>query len=267
MRLVRIPAGRFVMGDADGCADERPLGRVGIDRPFWLGACEVSNAQYARFDPAHDSRVESKNDYQFGVHGYPVNRPKQPVVRVSWREARGFCRWLSARTGERFALPTEAQWEYACRAGSGAAFSFGGLDADFSKHANLADRKLRELASDPYSVFRPLANPTKYDDWVPRDDRFDDGGLVSMPIGSYRPNAWGAHDMHGNVFEWTRTACRGYPYDPSDGRDDPAAAGKRVVRGGSWRDRPFRCRSAFRLAYPPWQAVYNVGFRVVARIP
>jgi len=263
MDLVLIPAGEFIMGDPAGCADEKPLARVRVDRPFWMGTCEVSNAQFARFDAAHDSRVESKNAYQFGVHGYPVNAPPQPVVRVSWREARAFCRWLGGKAGGRFALPTEAQWEYACRAGTAGAFWFGPPDADYSRHANVADKKLREFASDPYTVFRPLRNATKYDDWIPRDNRFNDGGLVTMPVGSYRPNAWSLRDMHGNAAEWTRTTYRPYPYRGDDEREAPGNPGRKVVRGGSWRDRPKRCRSAFRLSYPPWQRVYNVGFRVV----
>ena len=289
MELVLVPAGSFVMGDPDGCRDELPLTAVTIDKPFWMGTCEVSNEQFARFDPAHDSRFESKLSYQFGIHGYPCNQPAQPVVRVTWQHARDFCRWLSERVGERCGLPTEAQWEWACRAGSDKGFWWGGTDVDYSKLANLGDAKLRELASNPYTVDTPLAKPTKYDDWVPKDTRFNDGGLITVAVGSYQPNAWGLRDMHGNVCEWTRTAYRPYPYREGDGRNalspsEPppttptsgtvASPGRPltphasritrlVVRGGSWRDRPRRCRAAFRLAYRPYQRVFNVGFRVV----
>jgi formylglycine-generating enzyme required for sulfatase activity len=265
MDLVLVPPGEFVMGSAEGYADERPQGRVRIERPFWMGAMEVTNEQFARFDPSHDSRVEPKNTYQFGVHGYPANGPRQPVVRITWEQAMAFCRCLSERTGERVTLPTEAQWEWACRAGSADAFSFGSLEADYSKHANVADKTLREFASNPYTVSRPLKKATKYDDWIPRDDRFRDGGLIAMPAGTYAPNAWGLREMHGNVFEWTRSAYRPYPYSPDDGRNEPGAAGDRVVRGGSWRDRPVRCRAAFRLAHRRYQRVYNVGFRVIVQ--
>jgi formylglycine-generating enzyme required for sulfatase activity len=175
----------------------------------------------------------------------------------------GFCRWLSEKTGRRFSLPTEAQWEYACRAGSATAFSFGDLLADFSPFANLADAKLTEFASDPYTVDTPLTNPSKYDDWIPKDTRFNDGSVLSVAPGKYQPNAWGLYDMHGNVTEWTRSTYRPYPYSPADGRDDAAPTGRKVVRGGSWRDRPPRCTSSFRLSYEPYQRVYNVGFRVV----
>jgi len=265
LELLRIPAGQFVMGDTNdqGFADERPCTVVKIAQPFWIGKYEVSNEQYRCYDPGHDSRVESKHAYQFGVHGFPLNHPKQPAVRVSWQEAMAFCNWLSEKTGRRFSLPTEAQWEYACRAGSDKEFSFGDLDTDFSSHANVADKKLREFADDPYQVYAPLANATNYDDWIPRDNRFNDGVLVSSEIGRYESNCWGLHDMHGNVCEWIRTSYMSYPYREDDGRNDLNDAEDKVVRGGSWYDRPRRARSAFRLAYRPYQKVFNVGFRVV----
>jgi formylglycine-generating enzyme required for sulfatase activity len=228
-----------------------------------MGACEVTNRQYARFDPNHDSRVEDKNTYQFGIHGYPANKPEQPVVRVTWLRAMAFCRWLSEKAGRPVSLPTEAQWEYACRAGAGTPMFYGGLDADFSKFANMADAKLSEFASDPYTVDRPLPNPSKYDDWIPKDSRSNDGAVIAVAPGKYRPNAWGLFDMHGNVAEWTRTTCRPYPYAAGDGRDRGDPDGRKVVRGGSWRDEPKRCTSSFRLSYLPFQGVYNVGFRIV----
>ncbi|MBI2950041.1 MAG: SUMF1/EgtB/PvdO family nonheme iron enzyme [Verrucomicrobia bacterium] len=263
LELVLIPAGEFLMGDANASLDERPLTRVHIAEPFWMGGTEISNEQFARFDSAHDSHVESKTAYQFGIHGIPVNEPQQPVVRVSWEHAMAFCRWLSHKTGQHFSLPTEAQWEYACRAGADTPFSFGAADADFSRHANLADAKLTEFASDPYTVCVPLQNPTKYEDYIPKDTRWNDGGLVSVRVGNYAANAWGLHDLHGNVSEWTRTSHRPYPYRDNDGRNDLAGAEKKIVRGGSWRDQPARATSAYRLAYAPWQGVFNVGFRVV----
>jgi formylglycine-generating enzyme required for sulfatase activity len=265
--LVRVPAGAFVMGDAQGENDERPCTRVAIERPFWIGTCEVTNEQFARFDPAHDSHVESKNGYQFGVHGFPVDGPRQPVVRVSWLRARAFCHWLAEKTGEPFALPTEAQWEYACRAGGDSPLWYGTPQSDFSAFANLADAKLREFVTEPYFLHTPPKQYGKYDDWLPKDSRFCDGGLVTVDVGRYRPNAWGLYDMHGNAAEWTRSVYRPYPYDPSDGRDQDTAEGKRVVRGGSWRDLPPQARSASRLAYHPWQGVFNVGFRVVSETP
>jgi formylglycine-generating enzyme required for sulfatase activity len=174
-----------------------------------------------------------------------------------------FCRWLAEKTGEPFTLPTEAEWEYACRAGTSSPFSYGGVDEDFSPYANLADVKLRSFFADPYKQSELPSKITKYDDWIPRDTRFDDGGLVTVAVGSYRPNVWQLHDMHGNVAEWTQSTYRPYPYDASDGRENDTPLGEKVVRGGSWRDRPKHCRSASRRHYPSWQGVYNVGFRVV----
>lgn len=263
LELVLVPAGEFVMGDDVGGNDEQPASVVRIAKSFWMASTETSNEQFAQFAPAHDSRVESKTAYQFGVHGYPLNEPRQPVVRVSWEQTMAFCQWLSQKTGQRFTLPTEAQWEYACRAGAATPFSFGDQGADFSAFANLADAKLSEFASDPYTVCTPLKNPTPYEDYIPKERRWNDGGLLTMTIGSYRPNAWGLHDMHGNAWEWTRSSYRPYPYRDEDGRNDLARAERKVVRGGSWRDRPERARASYRLAYQPWQAVFNVSFRVV----
>ena len=266
MDLVLIPPGEFVIGDADGLPDERPGTAVRIDKPLWLGKCEVTNAQFARFDALHDSAVESKFSMQFGVRGFYVNGPGQPVVRVSWLDAMAFCAWLSEKCGEPFTLPTEAQWEYACRAGTASPFYYGGLDTDFSPYANLADEKLREFVCHTYRKERePWLHASKYDDWIPKDTRFNDGGFLSDATGMYKPNAWRIHDMHGNVSEWTRTDYQPYPYAGDDGRNAASATAKKVVRGGSWRDRPKRARAAFRLAYRPYQPVYNVGFRVACQ--
>lgn len=261
LEMVLIPAGEFVMGNPTGELDERPACRMKIERPFWMAVHETTNRAYNLFDPAHDSRVEDKNTYQFGIHGYPANKPEQPVVRVSWNEAMNYCRWLTAKTGLPFSLPTEAQWEHACRAGSATPFFYGDLNADFSKFANLADAKLSEFASNPYTVDQPLPNPPKYDDWIPKDARFNDGALLTVAPGRYLPNPWGLCDMHGNAAEWTRSAYRPYPYQEAD------QGPRRVVRGGSWRDEPKRATASYRLSYLPHQRVHNVGFRVICEAP
>jgi formylglycine-generating enzyme required for sulfatase activity len=154
-------------------------------------------------------------------------------------------------------LPTEAEWEYACRAGTDTPLWFGDLDADFSGAANVADSTIRDLA---YEGWRP-----RPPDLVPRDARYDDGHLVTAPVGTYRPNPWGLHDMHGNAAEWTLSEYRVYPYEASEFRHAGDDQSRKVVRGGSWYDRPHRCRSAFRLDYDSWQKIYNVGFRVIVR--
>jgi len=259
--LALIPPGEFLMGSESGAEDERPVWRARIDRPFWLGTCEVTNGQFARFDADHNSRVEKKNATQYGVQGYPMNRPEQPVVRISWSEAMAFCQWLARRTGEPFTLPSEPEWEWACRAGTATPFWYGDLNSDFARSANLADAKLVEFASDVWDMTKPLKDPTRFNEYIPKDRRFDDKSLLSVRPAQYAPNAWGLFDMHGNVAEWTGTAYRSYPYALSAGRSDDHETPK-VVRGGSWRDRPHRATSSFRLAYPPYQRVFNVGFRV-----
>jgi formylglycine-generating enzyme required for sulfatase activity len=180
------------------------------------------------------------------------------VVRVSWNEAVAFCRWLSDKTGQKVTLPTEAQWEWACRAGTDTPLFYGDLDADFSEYANMADTTIRELAYDARDHYSP--------DLVPRENRFDDGFLVTAEVGCYHPNRWGLYDMHGNAWEWTRSRYAPYPYTSGDWRNEINAASRKVARGGSWYDRPKRCRSAFRISYPSWQKVYNVGFRIIIEI-
>jgi len=257
LEMVFVPAGQFVMGDQNGHHDERPVTAVKIEKPFWISKLEVTNEQYARFDPSHDSKYEHKGSWMFEEWdlGWDLNHPKQPVVRISWKEAMTFCRWLSERIGQKVTLPNEAQWEWACRAGTDTSLYYGDLDTDFSEFGNMADITMRELVYDVRDQYPP--------DLVPRDARFNDKKLVATNVGSYKPNAWGLHDMHGNVWEWTRSTYRPYPYRPDDGRNNIGNSGRKVVRGGSWYDRPKRCRSAFRLSYPQWQKVYNVGFRVV----
>jgi formylglycine-generating enzyme required for sulfatase activity len=138
----------------------------------------------------------------------------------------------------KIALPTETQWEWACRAGSDASHWYG--KEDFSTFANLADASISKLC------WR-IEMSKKYQDFIPRDERFNDGVHTLAKAGAYKPNPWGLHDMHGNAAEWTATTDNG----------------RMIIRGGSWRDRPARATSAFRLAFPKWQKVYNVGFRIV----
>ncbi|MBN1346587.1 MAG: SUMF1/EgtB/PvdO family nonheme iron enzyme [Phycisphaerae bacterium] len=257
--LVLIPPGEFIMGGA-AYPDESPRARVKIDEPFWIGTCEITNQQFALFDPSHDSRLEHGDFLQFSTQerGYLLNTPRQPVVRVTWNQAMAFCRWLTAKTGLAFTLPTEAQWEFACRAGAETPMSYGQVETDFSAFANLADASLKCV-----DTFAPWSLPSgAIYEWRPAIDTVNDKHRVTAPVGSYRPNAWGLHDMHGNAAEWTRSAHAPYPYNPGDGRENPAAANKRIVRGGSWYDRPQEARSACRTAYHPWQRVFNVGFRV-----
>ncbi|MBM3855997.1 MAG: formylglycine-generating enzyme family protein, partial [Verrucomicrobia bacterium] len=196
--------------------------------------------------------------------GLPLDAPRQPVIGVSWHDAMAFCQWLSQRTGRRFTLPTEAQWEWACRAGTASALSFGDLDTDFSPWANLADvafgaAVLQDGARQQTGGIEHLAP----DGAALADRRWNDRHVVTAPVGSFRANAWGLFDLHGNAAEWTRSAARPYPYRDDDGRNALAPEARRIVRGGSFYDPARRSRSAARLDYPAWQRVFNVGFRVV----
>ncbi len=255
MELIRIPSGSFVMGSEQGYPNERPTHRVTIDEAFWMGRFEITNRQYACFEPEHDSGLETGEQYQFGDYerGHHLNRPEQPVVRVSWNQAIAFCDWLSQKTGIRFTLPTEAQWEYACRSGGTDPLWYGTLDDDFSRCANLS-------GATHHTVDYPHV-PTALPPWRPADTRFDDGWRVSAPVGTFEPNPWGLFDMHGNVAEWTSSTYRLYSQTSSDNSNNRTI--RKTVRGGSWLDRPRRARSAFRLHYLPSQAIHDTGFRVV----
>ena len=262
MEFVLVPAGEFVMGTLDGTADERPRAVVKVDAPFWMGTLEVTNAQYQQFDPNHDNGFLDQQNKDHTMPGYSIQAPNDPAVRISWNEAGAFCQWLSQRTGTPCTLPTEAQWEWACRAGSDTPFWYGTMDTDFSAKANLADLSIRRLAVAGINP-QPIDNPSPYEDFLPKDSRFNDGERIMTEAGKYQPNPWGLFDMHGNVAEWTLSNYRPYPYAAEDGRNDVTAQEKKVVRGGSWFDRPKRAQSSFRLGYAPWQPVYNVGFRVI----
>ncbi len=254
LSLVRIPAGPFALGSNEGEADEYPPSRVEIRDDFWMSTCEITNEQFRQFAPDHFSGYFMKRSFGNDGPGIDMDGPRQPVVRVSWQQAMAFCDWLSQRSGLRFTLPSEAQWEYACRAGTSSPLNYGDVDADFTRHANVADAGLPRI----YSV---TGGVVVLQD-IPADTRFDDGELVTAHVGSYEPNAWGLYDMHGNAAEWTRSKYRPYPV-VEDARDADRNDESRVVRGGSFHDRPHRCRSSFRLSYPAWQRVHNVGFRVV----
>ncbi|NQT86643.1 SUMF1/EgtB/PvdO family nonheme iron enzyme, partial [bacterium] len=261
LRLVFIPAGEFVMGGAASYANERPLCKVKIERPFWMGKTEVSNAQYRRFDLSHRSGMEPMLWLKWSWEDYAdLSQPRQPVCRVSWREAVAFCRWLSQKTGRTFALPSEAQWEWACRAGADAALNFGAVGADSAAFANLADASL--LGPKGWDRTEVGWSRTERVKQFCMVDNVVDGHRASAFVGSYQPNPWGLHDVHGNVAEWTASAHVPYPFRAGDPRHAQPGA-RRVVRGGSWRDRADLARSGCRASYWPWQRVFDVGFRVV----
>ena len=263
LTMVRIPAGEFVMGSDEETVWEQPRHKIRIEKAFWMSDAEVNNAMYFRFNPNHNASVF---DQQWKDHvrlGYYANYSEQPVVRVSWLDACKFCDWLSGKTGMKFLLPTEAQWEWGCRAGSEQAMFFGSQRSDFSAFANLADKSLQKYSVTGVNpVFRPnlVGNPIY--DFVPRIDEFDDKQFLVTGTRQYQPNVWGLYDMHGNVAEWTRSDYIDYPYN--DARSNSMnGLTRKSVRGGSFFDRPYKATSSWRYGYAPWQGVFNVGFRVV----
>ena len=251
MELALVPAGEFAMGaspaeiaavmranpDAtqDWFVDQFPQHTVRIAQPFYMATCEVTNAQFRRFKPDHDSKR---------FLGKTLNDDRQPAVLVAWRDAVAFCQWLSEREGKRYTLPTEAEWEYACRAGSSTPYCWG--DTIDPKRLNFADR-----------------NTTFY--W--RDADADDGHAASAPVGSYPPNAFGLHDMLGNVWEWCadRYGADYYSTSPAQDPTGPPAGRLCICRGGAWDIFASDCRCAKRGAYMPDDGDFSLGFRVVRR--
>ena len=231
LELELIPAGEFLMGE------EVKAKRAQIAKPFYMMKSEVSNALFHEFDPLHDSRTIDMYAKDHVGPGPSVNKEEQPVVRVSWQKATAFCEWLSKKTGRQFSLPTEAQWEYACRAGTATPMWFGSVTDNFAPFANLADASLRKGL---HTVVP----------WIPSIETVNDGAAVTWACGKGTPNAWGLADMHGNAAEWTASA------DPD---------GNKVVRGGSFWDRPERAQAASRRSYEPWRQVFDVGFRIICQ--
>ena len=227
MRMVLIPAGKFLMGSPAGengrGDDEGPQHQVTISKPFHMGVYEVTQEQYEQVMRNNPDRVEGA---------------KLPVGRTSWDDAVEFCRKLSQRTGRTVRLPTEAEWEYACRAGTTTPFNTG--ETISTDRANYDGDYI--YGSGPKGVDRQKV----------------------VPVGSFKPNAWGLYDMHGNVFEW----CADWyadSYANAKGQDPqgPSSGTLRVYRGGRWGYNPRLCRSAARFRYSPVIRGFNYGFRVV----
>lgn len=222
MRLVRIDSGSFMMGqEEEGDWDERPTHRVAISRPFWMGATEVTNAQYERFDPEH-RRLRGKLGFS--------NRDDEAVVFVSWHDAERFCRWLSEKEGKPYRLPTEAEWEYACRAGSSTWYNTG-------------------------KKFPETYHKNQTQTWRPKP--------VDLKVACTPASAWGLYDMHGNVEEW----CLDWygPYQEGMQADPVgrATGDFKVTRGGSHSTQISFLRSANRLGALPADKSWLIGFRVV----
>ncbi len=255
----KIPAGQFVMGSNAYGKESAPESRVKIDKPFWMGEIEVTNEQYNALVPEHDSRYIAQFWKDHVLPGYEANAPQQPVIRVSYEQIAEYCKKLSAQTGLNIKLPTEAQWEWAARAGSADDFWYGN-NPDFSQYENMADVQLENMAVrgvDPKPMGR--THPYfKYFNYLLKSDDVDDGQMIQTVGKSYQANPWGLYDMLGNVRELTSSDYLAYPYKESsiDNAD-------KVVRGGSWIDRTKNSTVYSRKAVAPWQPSNNVGFRLI----
>ena len=234
--MVVIPAGSFQMGcvsDQD-CGDtEKPVHEVVIARPVAISKYEVTFEDYDRF--THSDKVDDKG----------WGRGQRPVINISWEEATAYAAWLSEETGKRYRLPTEAEWEYAVRAGSTTKYHFGNDEAQLCQYGNHADAG------------------TDYE-W--RNTACSDGeGERTAEVGQYQPNAFGLYDMKGNVYEWVQD-CWNNSYEgaPADGTGwSSGDCGLRVVRGGAWAYGPWILRSASRHALPRWGRDTYLGFRLI----
>jgi formylglycine-generating enzyme required for sulfatase activity len=267
--MMVIPAGQFVMGTAPDEEDRehlsevfryrsQPQRRVNV-RQFAAAKFELTRGQYRLFAEATgrsgsgcffwngaDFELDPRKDWR--NPGYAQD-DMHPAVCVSWEDAHAYAQWLSQKTGRNYRLLSEAEWEYAARAGT-ATIRYWGDDADSAcNYANGAD----------LAATRQLPAARRWDSAA-----CDDGHAHTAPVGSYRANAFGLHDMLGNAGEWTQDCWNGnYSGAPSDGRAWASGdCSMRAVRGGAWDDGPAGLRSAYRVGSPTTIRLYSRGFRV-----
>jgi len=278
MEFVWVPGGCFEMGQSEKekedlikeageeeykkyYTDELPRHTVCVDG-FYMGKYEVTVGQWRAFVEATGYKSEAeKEGWAYGwdkekgwvkKEGIYWDRPgfaqadDSPVTCISWNDAVAFAAWLSKKAGKAFRLPTEAQWEYACRGGTATARYWGDSPDDACGYANVADQSAKRVFSD----------------WTIHE--CDDGYVYTSPVGHYKPNGYGLYDMLGNVWEWCAD-WYGKDYYGNSPRRNPMgpATGKcRVVRGGSWGVMPRSVRSAVRDWYRPGKRNVNLGFRL-----
>lgn len=263
----KIEAGTFCMGSRDRnhkmdtshdrCEDqpidsesseyETPVHWVVIEKPFLLARYETTVEEYERF--THDTGRRPPADYGFGAGLSAEQRKKISMVGVSWEDAREYAAWVTRKTGRNYRLPTEAEWEYAARAGTRQPryWQENTSNGSICLYANFADRKAKQKYNLSFA----------YD--------CDDGFADTAPVGTYPSNAWGLFDMLGNVWEWTEDCWhKNYNKDP----ENPTAwlrvdCSRRVIRGGSWLSGPANLRSAYRDRFDPSVRNFDLGFRLV----
>ncbi|MFI3317523.1 MAG: SUMF1/EgtB/PvdO family nonheme iron enzyme [Rikenellaceae bacterium] len=253
INFVWIPEGKFVMGHNKGLADHQPAHKASVDKGFWMAETEITNEQYAVLTPEHDSRYVDQMWKDHTTNGIPANEPQQPVIRVSYNDIQEFCKKFEDKTGVSVTIPTETQWEWACRAGSDKPFWFGELDSDYGEYENLADSTIWVLAR--MKSDSPYFETYNY---LPKDAAVIDNATIQTDSKSYAANPYGLYSMHGNVAEWSRSPYTDYATGKNIGEEE-----KYVVRGGSYFDRAKYSTAYSRRAYYPWQRLFNVGFRLI----
>jgi formylglycine-generating enzyme required for sulfatase activity len=226
--MVVVPCGAFAMGSKE-IPSARPVHAVTLSKAFALAETEVTFAQYDAFAAATGRALPDDKGW---------GRGERPVIRVSWHDATAYAAWLSAQTGHRYRLPTEAEWEYAARAGSTTAYPWGDVASrDFANYG--ADECCQGLAEGK-------------DQWV-----------YTAPVGSFAANAFGLHDMQGNVLEWVQDCYQSYVDAPVDGTARTRCdADIRMLRGGSWLQEPWGLTIAMRFAGAASRKTGNIGFRL-----
>ncbi|MCP4410388.1 MAG: formylglycine-generating enzyme family protein, partial [Gammaproteobacteria bacterium] len=243
--MVYLPDGTFRMGDIQGkgWGQERPVHEVTLDA-FAIGRNPVTVGEYMRFVDAakkhHPEWLEEGSQYHIETGqddfyrrvGMSLENQEHPVVGISWYDAVAYCEWLCEQTAERYSLPTEAQWEYACRAASETVYCFG--DGE-----------------------QPLAEYAWYS---------ENSGGKTHPVEQKRANVWGLHDMHGNVWEWVQDWYERYSKEFQHDPSGPEQGSSRVIRGGGWYYDAGRCRSAFRVRGDPGYRDGDLGFRLARRV-
>jgi formylglycine-generating enzyme len=261
---------------ADFFEDECPQHRVIITKPFYLGTYTVTRGQFRQFVKATGYITDAEKKEKPGAYGWNPERWKDlahartfswrnagfeqtdehPVVNVSWNDAAAFCEWLSHKEGKTFRLPTEAEWEYACRAGTTTRYYSGDDPETLATVGNVADATVM----------------AKFHYWRHPPIKSSDGYLFTSPVGSFKPNAFGLYDMHGNAWQWCADWYRDDYHAKSPKNSQPKSfhdlngTYARVLRGGSWRDGPISARSAMRESFEPEFRAAVIGFRV-ARDP
>ncbi len=286
--MVRIEPGEFLMGStkaqidkllkmfpdskSEWFDDEQPQHPVKLTRPFYLAAHQVTVGQFRRFVEGKNFKTEAERDgkggwgwnqaaknyeqdprYTWRNPGFPQT-DEHPVVNVSWNDATAFLGWLTEQKTEKnrgYRLPTEAEWEYACRAGTRGLYGADDDPESLVRIANVADASYKKLNPSATCI------------------RGDDGHAYTAPVGSFAPNAWHLYDMIGNVWEWCDDWYDAKFYQSSPGGDphNVAEASSRVIRGGRWNDHPRNGRPANRNRNEPEDRNNNLGFRVDAARP